>query len=419
VADQDAGSISAANPLTALVASITTVVLVITGLSFSGTMGRILRNEDGLLVLAISFAVVSAICGIGAGALARGAATKVADAKFAYAANVEAAKATTPPGAMPNWDKPTDGARWPRRVFTILALVFALVAIALVLKASVEVAGQSQQPNLTAKISENGRFIEATATATNLDADDTVRVEVHGIERDGRPDKIAMLAGAVGPDAEGNVSLPIQARVLPSRYASLRVTAWREDGDDGVDEKRARTSDDEPCTIRPAATATAPASADTDADALPPVTGGAPVKRPELGQGSACIVIPAPRVTARPEVRLSAESAIKLTVGVKSVNQTGRVLVRVMGRHGTEPHRVLHRGVLQPDGDGSLDVEFSVVVPEGTTRVCAEAYALLAGQSAERTDCRLNEPSEPRLNATSLRGTRQWVSVSPAKAASG
>ena len=302
------------NPLATLAAAIASLAAIVAGFTLSGTMGRILRNEGELLAIAIVLAVIGAIAFISV-----------------------------------QWV--SDGKKHDRQQ---LALVFAAFAVLCVVAAGTLVARMKEQPSIDAKITEDGRFLDATVKASNLAADERVAVVVDGLEpaEAESVDTTVLWQGYVGPDSDGNVELPVHARIVPSADARLRIRAW--------------TGDTEAPCEQLGSSATA--------SGLNPKKGRA---------GTGCVVLPAPRLAERPQVSASFESAGKIVLHVKAGNDPGRIVLYAVGRKKGKT-KLIHRSVLQPDGDGVIDAKVTLPIGPKLRRVCAEAHRLgTKGRAAE------------------------------------
>ena len=347
------------NP-SALIVGVTTLVGGVTALTLSGALGRLQRNEPGALKAAFVLLIIGAVLWALAALPVTGGA-------------VEAA-------------------------MLVAALLLSAVGLLVGLAKAVETAGEIEQPAVTAKLTGDGRALEATAKVGNLASKDQLVVLVDGLTLDnGQWNATTIVQEYVGPDGDGQADVPITFRVPPGRFEAVGVKAWVS-GDESI-----------PCGD------------------YPRQVSAPQFERARKQAGTGCLTMALPPIPEAPRLSLSwmgesgQSSRLRLQVATNNApaplpgdrpdtsdDVVSRVAVQVAARTSGE-NRALYRALLSPDLEGTLDTTVEIPVRGRFRRICAEAH--FAGKrDADAPKGALSKPVCP-VGATDR--TRSAVELRP------
>jgi hypothetical protein len=306
------GSPGTLNPA-ALGVAATTLISVVGGLTLSGTVGRVLRNEPEPMAWALTAVLLGAALLAAAG--------------------------------LPATGKPTEV------VFSILGLELILAGLVIAAVTGIGSASKIERPEVSAQLVDGGRRLTGTVAAGNLTADARFVTIVQGVAHGGQP---ATLERAdIGPDGDGKVELPIDMRVPAGLYDELRIAAWSDDRLES-EEGPAKT----PCDELSRATDVVTGCLSLP---LPPVPAGPSVEAGWMGEKGE---------SDRIEVRVTAANAATRLTQKDSI---ARLAVVVKRRRGKRDYLPIYRGLFRPDADGKVDSKFQVPVGPKGKRVCVGA----------------------------------------------
>ena len=202
--------------LTALGVGAAGLTTVIAGLSTTGTIGRVIRNDPEVLAVALMLVL------FGAAALAA--------------------------AGLPL----TSG--YTEAVFSIIGLELTVAGLILGALAGALTAEQHpEEPSVTAKLTQADRHLTGTVKAGTLTAKSRVVVIVDGLrvvgEKGSRYRVNTLMQTYAGPDGEGNVNVPIDLTVPAGRFDAIGINSWTEPDP-------LREDDDAAATATPTSTAT-------------------------------------------------------------------------------------------------------------------------------------------------------------------
>lgn len=340
--------------LTALGVGAAGLTAVIAGLSTTGTMGRVIRNDPDALAIALVLVIAGA-------------------AAFAAA-------------GLPL----THG--FGEVVFSVLGLELTLAGLVIGAITGVRTAGEHpEQPTITASFPSAGMHLTGTAKAGDLTVDRRVVVLVEGLRVTSNGERYqptTLLQTYAGPDGEGSVSVALDLHVPAGRFDAVGINSWTEHvPTPGGKEDDAAATNDRSCNYDRRVSAAPSERAKTKIGCL--VLPVSPVpRRPRLvlswpGEGPA---------SDRVEVRVAARNspvplfAAEIACSALDLKVEGKKEPRCQQRHergagvalvvlGDPPRkgRVLYRTILQPNRDGYLNETIQVLLPPKVRIVCAAA----------------------------------------------
>jgi hypothetical protein len=294
----------------------TGVVTVVGGLSISGTVGRVLRNEPKAMAWALVVVLVgAALLGI---------------------------------AGLPATRKKTE------IYLSIIGLELTAVGLIMAAVTGIGTAGDSERPLVSAEVSEAGRHLKGKVTAANLPSDAHFVAVVAGIGANASVEPFQRVD--TGPDSEGKVELPLNVRIPAGQFTGVRVAAGDTD-DEATADVVARCGDD-------GATDDATGCVDLP---LAPIPGGPSVSAGWVGEK---------READRVEVHLTSSNAPAVAAEGGGVP---RIALVVKSRGGGGPYEPIYRGLFRPDGEGKVDTKFQVPVRERARRICVGATMTGAG----------------------------------------
>jgi hypothetical protein len=220
---------------------------------------------------------------------------------------------------LPATGKPTEV------VFSIVGLEVTLAGLVIAALAAATSGHDVERPAIHAKLDESTHRLTGSVVAADLASDARLVAIVEGVGKKATP----LERTEIGPDGDGKVDLDIDVRVPPGRFDSVRVRA-RSVASDGS----------------------------------------------RLASGS--VTLPLAPMAPSPSVQAhwagTNADASRLAIQVTAADRAGRpVAVVVKRRLRTGRYLRFYRGVLMPDGDGSLDTQLEVPVVAGAHRVCVGA----------------------------------------------
>jgi hypothetical protein len=219
--------------------AVTALAAVPAGLATTGTLGRAQRNEPELLMIAVGFALLSALVWVASSTRRAGSeeATpeKAAAPETQPAAPSEPAREKEPARGKPGGKIARFRDRWGRGLASFLdrwgrvaSAGLGTAAVCLAALAAIEAASEEQKPTVSAELSADGRTLTAKVSGSNYASDDEVSVRVERISASFvATDELAR--ATVGPDADGHVSLPLKVPVPPGRDPLVGVRAFNQD----------------------------------------------------------------------------------------------------------------------------------------------------------------------------------------------
>ena len=186
MADGDAPSDAGTVNFTALGVGASGLITLIGGLTVTGSVGRVLRNDPAQITWALVLVVL--------GAALLGAA------------------------GLPATGKPTEV------VFSILGLELTLAGLIIAGVTAIGSGHEAERPAITAKLDDSGH-LTGSVVAGNLSSDSSFVAVVEGM--DGPRSKPAELERTnIGPDGDGKVDLDLDVLVPAGRFQTVRVRGW-------------------------------------------------------------------------------------------------------------------------------------------------------------------------------------------------
>jgi hypothetical protein len=332
--------------VTALTAGVTSLFALVGGLTATGALGRLERNEPEVLIAAVLIVLLGSVMLVIAGLPITSGQSEI----FA----------------------------------SLVGAGLTAVGIGWAVAASITDARHSERPGLEVAVDAKGALLEGTVKAGNLAFDERFAVLVEGLKKRGAGREgdwsVSTLAQYyVGPDGEGKVELPVKVRVPPKRYTALGIRAWS--GDDercrnyptrgGIEDFRTQVAEARAgCVVLPLP---------TEEQTPEPTTPAAPTK-PTVG-----LEWIGNRVRPR-SARLE----------VTAAGAGKRVVVLVASRRGRSTRHVL-RTLNRIGKNGSYRSIIAVRVGRNVTRLCARADVLDSGERAPVRIRRCPLPKSPRI----------------------
>jgi hypothetical protein len=317
--------------LAALGVAATGLITVLGGLSLTGTVGRVLRNNPEEIAWALGAVLVGAALLAAAG--------------------------------LPATGKPVEV------VFSLIGLELTLAGLVIAGVTGVKSAGNGERPAITAQLVAEGTRVKGKMVAGNLSSDDRFVALVTGVSMsaDGKRESSVPLERAdIGPDGDGKVDFSFDTRIPAGRYTEVRVAGW------SINDTTEAAADDEPDSGQ------TPTPADTACDqgeARPQFA----LKRKLAGTG--CVSLPLGRTPLTPRVEAhwigtnsdTQRLAINVATDGAPDAQAMRVALVVKRKRTNGKYFRLYRAVLMPNGSGKLANKVEVPVPPGARRVCVGA----------------------------------------------
>jgi hypothetical protein len=178
----------------ALTAGVTALFGAVGGLTATGVLGRVERNEPKLMIAAVILVLLGSLMFVVAG--------------------------------LPL----TSG--FSQLLASLVGTGLLLVGIGWALVGGIRSAGQTERPSLQASLGADGTAVRARVAVANLDSHRTVKVVVDGLNVKGRGWDVQNLARYyLGPDSEGKVALPVEVPVPAGRFDAVGVKAWTDTDD--------------------------------------------------------------------------------------------------------------------------------------------------------------------------------------------
>jgi hypothetical protein len=170
----------------ALSVGATALVSVLGGLSLTGTVGRVLRNDAGPITIALVLVLFGAALLVAAGLPATGHLLTV--------------------------------------IFSLVGLELTLAGLVITGVVGVGTAGEGERPAISGQVTDAGRRLTGKVVAGNLKSDAKFAVRVHGLVN-GQRAKKPLARATVGPDGDGKVEFPVDMRIPPGRFDGVRISA--------------------------------------------------------------------------------------------------------------------------------------------------------------------------------------------------
>lgn len=311
------------------------------GVSLTGTIGRIVRNDPVPLTVAVVLVLLGTALLVAAGL-----------------------KSTS---------------KFLGVVFSIVGLNLTLGSFIIVGALAIRSGHHRERPSISAALDETGRNVKGTVNVATLDSSSRVVAVVQGVTENAAGDvQDAHVIGRsdVGPNDEGKVDLDLTTRLPAGRYDAVRIAAWTVDADKAQAAKASQGSDlacqvkDEP---KPEDTAT---TAGKGCVRLPiaPVSVGPSLQAQWVDT-----------MTSQIAVEVSASNAAAPLSGAEGAGS--RVAVVVKRRKTGQRYYRFYRAILTPDADGTFKSKFKVPVAPGVRRICIAAM-YLANDESPSVRCR-------------------------------
>jgi hypothetical protein len=317
----------------ALVTAAGGVFTLIAGVSLTGPVGRVVRNDGVPLEWALAAILLGAAFLAAAGLSTTGKVLEVA--------------------------------------FSLLGLQLVVAGFIIAGVLAVRSGEHRERASITAALDDTLRNLKGKISLGTLPSDSRVVAIVESVIENANGDVVGtpqrLWRSYVGPDPDGKVDLDFVARLPAGRYDAVRIAAWSFDAEGA--------NSDHVCTVRQE-----PAPDDTRSDMacvvlpLPPVP-----TAPTL------------------EAQWTNTKADELSIHVAASNvgsslpaaeaSGARVTVVVTGQVTRYRDRRFYRAILRPDLDGALDTKFKVPVAPGPRRICVGAMYLAKGKTP-RVSCR-------------------------------
>ena len=302
----------------ALISAAGAIFTFISGVSLSGTLGRVVRNDGDLLQVAFVLVLVGAALLVAAGLSTTGKFLEV--------------------------------------VFSIIGLELTLAGFVVAGVLVARSGGHQERPSVTAQLDQASSSVKGKVTVGSMASSARVVTLVQGVGKRGSGPPVVLSRSDIGPNDEGKVDYEYSARVPTGRYDHLRVVAWTVDGDAKSDT--------------------------TDADAICRLTKAPAPEDTPTKAGKACVTLPISQVAAAPglEAEWVDTHANQLAVHLVSGSAAAgtRVVVVVKQKKSSKGFDRFYRAIFAPDADGNLDTKFKVPVKSGSRRICVSAKYLKA-----------------------------------------
>jgi hypothetical protein len=183
--------------LPAIAAAAAALVSGIGALTLTGSLGRVQRNDGTGFAWAIALVVFGAAVWI-AGGMIRPTARKLRLLGRNFGL---------------------------RELVQALGVVFSFVGVIVGFAVAISTANDIEQPDVSLKLSEDGRAVVGRAIVNNLSSDDRLAVFVDGLNGvNNRPTNL--YRAFVGPNGDGKASNDIQVAIPPGRYDAVGVRAF-------------------------------------------------------------------------------------------------------------------------------------------------------------------------------------------------
>jgi F0F1-type ATP synthase membrane subunit c/vacuolar-type H+-ATPase subunit K len=175
----------------------------VTGLATTGTLGRAQRNHPHQFTLAITFATVAAAC-------------------FVMAVVVASEGSLEGPW----WKRVGCFWEWTAKPWRLFGVLAALGGVVLGYFAAVGTAGDAERPSVQFGVDGKALILSGTAKASHLSSTDPLNVSVDGLTLvNGHYKSTRVWEASVGPDSDGNVSLPVSVALPPGRFNAVSIQA--------------------------------------------------------------------------------------------------------------------------------------------------------------------------------------------------
>jgi hypothetical protein len=331
MADESATGAPGKLNLAALGVAATGLVTVLGGLSLTGTVGRVLRNNPEEIAWALSAVLVGAALLAAAG--------------------------------LPATGKPVEV------VFSLIGLELTLAGLVIAGVTGVKSAGNGERPAISAQLVAEGTRVKGRIVAGNLSSDDRFVALVSGISmppNSKEESSVPLQRADIGPDGDGKVDFSFDTRIPAGRYTEVRIAGW------SINDTTQGSADAEPDSSQ------MPTPADTACDKGETRPRFA-LKRKLAGTG--CVSLPLALTPLAPRVEAhwigtktdTQRLAINLATNGAPDAQDTRVALVVKRKQADGKYFRLYRAVLVPDGSGKLANKVEVPVPPGARRVCVGA----------------------------------------------
>lgn len=125
---------------------------------------------------------------------------------------------------------------WEKRL-RLLACGVALAGFLCGIFAAVSTANDEARPRVEAILSEDGKRLTGTVRASSLETGDRLNIVSIVFDETGKEDAEVIYSAYEGPDADGELEVPIAANLPPHPYTHVSVEAFTADESPGCNDQ--------------------------------------------------------------------------------------------------------------------------------------------------------------------------------------